>query len=39
MEISTAITTMSPVPGSCVVNISVEFGDEVMIISVFVPTK
>jgi len=30
---------MSPVPGSCVVNISVEFGDEIMIISVLVPNE
>ena len=39
MKISTAITIMSPVPGSCAVNISVEFGDEVMIISVLVPEQ
>jgi len=30
---------MSPVPGSCAVNISVKFGDEVMIISVLVPNE
>jgi hypothetical protein len=39
MEISTAVTSMSPVPGSCTVNISVEFGDEVMVTSVLVPTE
>jgi hypothetical protein len=39
MEISTALAGMSPVPGSCAVNISVEFGDEVMIISVLVPNE
>jgi len=39
MEISTAITIMSPVPGSCAVNISVVFGEEVMIISVLVPNE
>jgi hypothetical protein len=39
MEIRTALAGMSPIPGSCVVNISVEFGDEVMIISVFVPNE
>jgi hypothetical protein len=37
MEIRTALAGMSPVPGSCTVNISVEFGDEIMIISVLVP--
>jgi hypothetical protein len=37
MEIRTALAGMSPVPGSCPVNISVEFGDEIMIISVLVP--
>jgi hypothetical protein len=39
MEISTAVTSMSPVPGSCAVNISVEFGDELVIISVLVPDE
>jgi hypothetical protein len=39
MEISTALAGMSPVPGSCTVNISVEFGDEVMIVSVLVPNE
>ena len=39
MEIRTALVGMSPVPGSCAVNISVEFGHEVMIISVLVPNE
>ena len=39
MEISTALAGLSPVPGSSAVNISVEFGDEVMIISVLVPDQ
>jgi hypothetical protein len=39
MEIRTALAGMSPVPGSCTVNISVEFGDEIMIISVLVPSE
>jgi hypothetical protein len=39
MEIRTVLAGMSPVPGSCAVNISVEFGDELMIISVLVPDE
>jgi hypothetical protein len=39
MEIRTALAGMSPVPGSCAVNISVEFGDELVIISVLVPDE
>ena len=39
MEIRTALAGMSPVLGSCAVNISVEFGDEIMIISVLVPNE
>ena len=39
MEIKTAIVGVSPVPGSCTVDISVEFGDESMIISVIVPEQ
>jgi len=37
MEIKTAIAGISSVPGSCTVDISVEFGDEVMTICVIVP--
>jgi hypothetical protein len=39
MEIRTALADMSPVPGSCRVNVLVEFGDEEMIVSVLVPNE
>jgi hypothetical protein len=39
MEIKTAIVGVGPVPDSSIVNVSVEFGDEVMTISVIVPNK
>jgi len=39
MEIKTAVVAVGPIPGSCTVTISVEFGDEGMIISVIVPNQ
>jgi hypothetical protein len=39
MEIKTAIAGIAPVPGSSIVNISVEFGDEEMTFSVIVPNQ
>lgn len=39
MEIKTEIVGVAPVPGSSTVNVSVEFGDELMAISVVVPNE
>jgi hypothetical protein len=39
MEIKTALAGVSPVAGSCRLNVLVEFGDEEMSISVLVPDQ
>jgi hypothetical protein len=39
MEVKTALAGVSSVPGSCRVNVLVEFGDEEMSISVLVPDQ
>jgi hypothetical protein len=39
MEIKTAIAGIAPVPGSSLMSISVEFGDEGMTFSVIVPNQ
>jgi hypothetical protein len=39
MEVKATLAGVSPMPGSCRVNVMVEFGDEQMSISVLVPDQ